>query len=320
LWAKTIADCGGGGIGVQFAFRGVMGVCCSVLPSITYHQITLAMSSFANDPQFRRLLSDRTDVDLPQLMLELAADAYPRLDRSACLMELDRLGADCRRRLQAMPRASTRQRLQEISRQLYEVEGFRGNATDYYDPDNSYLNRVLERRTGIPISLGIVYLTVAARAGIAMHGTQTPGHFMIGCAEGDEPLFVDPFNGGRIIREEDIAPHLQSMMGKELVLADNCLRPAGVQYIMLRVLQNLKHVLTEREAWSALLKVQRRLTAMFPIVPEERRDHGLVALRAGQPREAYTSLELYAKLCGGELDAETQNSLKLARRMVAEMN
>jgi regulator of sirC expression with transglutaminase-like and TPR domain len=278
------------------------------------------MSSFANDPQFRRLLSDRTDIDLPQLMLELAADAYPQLDRSACLMELDRLGADCRRRLQAMPHASTQQSLQEISRQLYEVAGFCGNATDYYDPDNSYLNRVLERRTGIPISLGIVYLTVAARAGVTMFGTQTPGHFLIGCAAEAESLFVDPFNGGKVLTRAKVAGHLRSILGDDFVLSQNSLRPASVQYITLRVLQNLKHVLTEREAWSALLKVQRRITAMFPIVPEERRDHGLVALRAGQPREAYTSLELYAKLCGGELDAEILLSLKLARKMVAEMN
>lgn len=278
------------------------------------------MSSFANDPQFRRLLSDRTDVDLPQLMLELAADAYPQLDRSACLMELDRLGADCRRRLQAMPHASTQQRLLEISRQLYEVEGFHGNAADYYDPDNSYLNRVLERRTGIPISLGIVYLTVAARAGVTLFGTHTPGHFLIGCSEGNPPLFVDPFNQGKVLNESMVGRHLQSIVGENLTLTDDCLRPASVHTIMLRVLRNLKHVLTDREAWTALLKVQRRLTAMFPIVPEERRDHGLVALRAGQPREAYTSLELYAKLCGGELDAEAQNSLKLARKMVAELN
>jgi len=133
----------------------------------------LCLSSEGN-PEFSKLLSGRPEIDLVQFMLELAADAYPDLDRIGCLMEIDRLGVSCCDYAAAQASRGTRARLTAISQFLYGVEGFHGNRDDYYEPQNSYLNEILARRCGIPISLGILYMAVAARAGVKMFGVNTP--------------------------------------------------------------------------------------------------------------------------------------------------
>lgn len=278
------------------------------------------MPEFTNDPQFSRLLAGRTDVDLVALMLEIAADAYPELDRMGCVAEIDRLAAVCRDTVNRTPSRQISSQLKAIGRVLYNTEGFRGNRDSYYEPENSYLNRVLQRRTGLPITLGILYMAVASRIGLRMFGTNTPGHFVVGCLTQEDPLFVDAFNNGDILEQEDCRLRIQEMMGKPMVIADECFRPASAIDMTARVLRNLKSVYSMRKNWGALLPVQRRLSALLPIVVEEQRDLGLVAFRAGQPHEAITAFEASGRLTGGELDAESQQSLSLARRMAAELN
>jgi regulator of sirC expression with transglutaminase-like and TPR domain len=137
-------------------------------------------SPFAGNVEFQKLLAGQTKIDLPQLMLEFATDAYPKLDGSVCLAELDRLGRLAAKELARLPDSSSLElRLAAVSQVLYEAQGFHGNDEQYYDPRNSYLNEVLERRLGIPISLGIVYMAVAARVGLPVEGVCTPGHFVL---------------------------------------------------------------------------------------------------------------------------------------------
>lgn len=278
------------------------------------------MTAFADDPQFCRLLAGRSDVDLVPLMLELAADAYPQLDRKGCLKEIDRLAAACRAAVERTPSSQISARLRAVGTVLYRTEGFHGNRDAYYEPENSYLNQVLARRTGLPISLGILYMAVASRAGLRMFGTNTPGHFMIGCLTLEEPLFIDAFNNGDILELEDCRLRIVEMTGKPMVIADEYFRPASAADIVTRVLRNLKAAYTMRDDWPSQLPVQRRLTALLPTLSEEHRNLGLVALRAGAPGEALAALEACAKLSGGELDAETHQSLRIAQRMVAELN
>ncbi len=138
------------------------------------------MSEFDGYPEFNKLVAGRSDVDLVPVMLELAGDAYPDLDRVDCLLQIDHLAVACGDLRTTQATLSTRERLATISRVLYEVEGFHGNREAYYEPQNSYLNEVLARRCGIPISLGVLYMAVAARAGLKMFGVDMPGHFVIG--------------------------------------------------------------------------------------------------------------------------------------------
>ena len=285
------------------------------------------MSQFEGNPQFTKLLErSTTDVDLVQLMLELAADAYPNLDRVGVLMEIDRLGVACADEISDPTILTTLEKLEIVSRLLYEVEGFHGDGERYYEPENSYLNKVLERRAGIPISLGILYMAVAARAGLRVFGVNTPGHFVVGCCDRanggstNQVWYVDPFNGGEILERGECKRRVEQIIGQSGVVCDDDFRPAASTDILARVLRNLKAAYGRQNRWHEVLGIQQRLTALLPQVPQERRDLGLVYLRVGQPVKALSVLEPYLAACGCEQAAALRPSVQAARRMVAELN
>lgn len=279
-------------------------------------------SAFANDIEFRKLRARRDDVDLARLMLEFAADVYPDLDASVSLGELDRLGALAQQRLQthAPAGAPLRDRLEQLGRLLYAHEKFRGNAADYYDPRNSYLNDVLGRRLGIPISLGVVYLTVARLADVPVYGVCAPGHFLLGCREHGQTLYVDPFSEGVVLERKDCADHLQRQAGQSGVVEDVYYQPASVFEIGARMLRNLKAAHVMRGQWASVLPVQHRLRLLLPDEPDEGRDLGLVLLRNGQCVPALAELEAYLRHCTADKADELKPYLRSARRMVCELN
>ena len=276
------------------------------------------MSKFAADIEFSKLLAGRPDVDLVQLMLEFAADAYPDLDRLGCLLEIDRLGVACED-LACRSSGDGREQLEAVSRLLYEVEGFHGNRDAYYEPQNSYLNEVLARRRGIPISLGIVYMAVAARVGLRMFGVNTPAHFVVGCRTSEGVLFVDPFTGGEVLDREACKERIESLVGHKGVVMNEHFRPAGSLDIAARVLRNLKAAYAMQNSWAEIVSVQRRLAALLPECLEERRDLGLIYLRTGKPQQALSLLENYVAVCASDAPA-LATTLRTARKMCAELN
>ncbi len=277
------------------------------------------MSQYEPTCEFSKLLAGRPEIDLVQFMLEVAEDAAPNLDRVGCLMEIDRLGVACGDRAHKPSCRDRRDHLLTISDLLYQVEGFHGNRDAYYEAENSYLNEVLQRRTGIPISLGILYMAVAARTGLKMFGVNTPGHFIVGsCCGNGEALFVDPFNQGEVLDCDGACARIECITGQ--CVTREQLRAAAPLDIAARVLQNLKSVHAMHECWPQLLKVQQRLAALLPQIPQERRDLGLVYLRLGQPHKALPLLEQYLRVCGSVQAAALQPSLQAARRMIAEAN
>jgi regulator of sirC expression with transglutaminase-like and TPR domain len=211
-------------------------------------------------------------------------------------------------------------RLGAVSEVLYLREGFRGNSRAYYDPRNSYLNDVLTRRLGIPISLGIVYIEVARRAGLNVYGIPTPGHFVLGCAEDMSTLYVDPFSMGEILDLESCRHRIERALGREGVLSDEHFRPATHLEIAARVLKNLKAVHVSQSEWTAALPVQRRLALLLPGAADERRDLGLIFLRTGSAVPALALLEKYVEHCSIDDRAALEPYLRSARRMVAELN
>jgi regulator of sirC expression with transglutaminase-like and TPR domain len=278
------------------------------------------MSQFAGNSQFDKLLAGCGEIDLVQFMLELAEDAYPTLDRVGCLLEIDRLGVACGDHPDCRTTCCIRRRLTAISQLLYEVEGFHGNRDAYYEPENSYLNEVLARRCGIPISLGILYMAVASRTGLKMFGVNTPGHFVVGCQTSGGAWFVDPFTNGDVLDQTACKQRIEQTVGRQDSICDEHFRPAGAIEIAARVLRNLKAAYAARECWPSVLRVQERLAALLPETPQERRDLGLVYLRLGEPAKALPALEHYMSVCGGQQAAELKPSLQAARRMIAEMN
>ncbi len=278
------------------------------------------MSPFESNCEFAKLVAGRRGINLVQFMLEVAEDAYPDLDRVGCLVEIDRLGVACHDSLERRACAGARERLEAVSRLLYEVEGFHGNREAYYEPQNSYLNEVLRRRAGIPISLGILYMAVAARSGLRVFGVNTPGHFVVGCCDGEQTLFVDPFNGGDVLDQRACLCRIRQMVGQGACLSETDFRAAAPADIAARVLRNLKAAYAMEDRWPLLLGVQQRLAQLLPQVPQERRDLGLVYLRLGQPGKALPLLEEYRRTCGMAQASALEPSLQAARRMIAESN
>jgi regulator of sirC expression with transglutaminase-like and TPR domain len=274
-----------------------------------------------SDIEFGKLLADQTGINLVRLMLEFAVDAYPDLDRRKCLAEIERLCGDARRRVAELPpHATLREKLQAVSDFLYREEGFHGNRDQYYDPRNSYLNEVLEHRAGIPITLSILYMAVAQAAGLPVYGVSAPGHFMLGCADLDEQLYIDPFNEGDILSRNACRRRVERINGEPDSLEEEHFRPASVREIAVRVLRNLKAAYAMENQWWDVLPVQQRLTLLLPQVMDEQRDLGLVYLRTGHVCPALDLLRDYVAQSEPEQAEMLEPYLRAARRMLAEMN
>jgi regulator of sirC expression with transglutaminase-like and TPR domain len=231
------------------------------------------------------------------------------------------LGQQAADRVAALgPDASLRRKLRAVSRLLYDEEGFRGNRDEYYDPRNSYLNEVLFRRQGIPISLGIVYLAIAERAGLPVFGVSTPGHFVLGCEMEGETWYVDPFDGGEVLSLSACWQRIERINGQPGSVEEDDFRPASMLEIAVRVLRNLKAAYAMRNQWQEALPVQKRLTLLLPELPEERRDLGLIYLRTGYVYRAIELLEEFIGQAGSDQAEMVVPYLCTARRMLAEMN
>ncbi|HEX3657284.1 MAG TPA: tetratricopeptide repeat protein [Pirellulales bacterium] len=276
---------------------------------------------FQHDVQFQRLRAGQSEIDLVELLLEFAGDAYPNLDPAPSRIEIERLQDRARSVLDRLGASATlSERLAAIGRLLYVDVGFRGNQEDYYDPRNSYLNDVLERRMGIPISLAIVFMTVAGGAGLKVFGVSTPGHFMLGARSADGALYLDPFEHGEVLSAEDCRRHIERRLGRPDTIVDEDLRPARHLEIAARVLRNLKAAYAMREQWEQVLPVQSRLALLLPELSDEQRDLGLVYLRTGRPCEALELFEAYLKVCQADDAQALHPYLRSARRLLAERN
>jgi regulator of sirC expression with transglutaminase-like and TPR domain len=275
----------------------------------------------SSDIEFGKLLADQTGINLVRLMLEFAVDAYPDLDRRQCLAEIERLCREARRRVAELsPHATLREKLEAVSDFLYREEGFSGNREQYYDPRNSYLNEVLDRRAGIPITLGVVYMAVAQAAGLPVYGVSAPGHFVLGCADLDERLYIDPFSDGDVLSRNACQQRVERINGEPDSLEEEHFRPASVRDIAVRVLRNLKAAYAMQNQWWDLLPVQQRLTLLLPHVIDEQRDLGLVYLRTGHVTPAIDLLQDYVQQSEPEQAEMLAPYLRAARRMQAEMN
>ena len=258
-------------------------------------------------------------VNLAPNALEIAADAYPGLDIAAYLSRIAGLAERVRPRC---PRdASVRDILAQINWVLFVEEELRGNEEEYYDPRNSYLNEVLDRRLGIPISLSIVYLAVAEPLGLAVAGANLPAHFMLRVEDGDRPWFVDPFHSGAVMDRAECRRRLSEILQQPVELTDEITAPCPASTVITRMLRNLKAIHLRAEDLPTLLPVQRRLAALNPLDADEQRDLGVLCLRAERPGEAVDSLQAFLSASPSHDSApEITALLDAARRRLAEWN
>jgi regulator of sirC expression with transglutaminase-like and TPR domain len=223
-------------------------------------------------PEARRALSAVVagadgDIDLARAALLVAVEEYPDLDAQTYLDQLDALGASLRARL--LPGNAPERQLAELNALLFGEEGFRGNAAHYYDPRNSYLNDVLDRRLGIPITLSLVYLEVGRRAGLGLSGVSFPAHFLV-AYEAERRLFVDPFNCGRLLSQADCQQRLQEMFGNAGRLEASHLAAAPRRQILARLIGNLKNAYQRMGDLRRALRASEQLAVVSPAAINQR--------------------------------------------------
>ncbi len=242
------------------------------------------------------------DVDLALAALLIAAEEYPQLLPDPYLRRLDILAERVRDRLDV--ETAPLVVLQELSRVLFQEEGFRGNAEAYYDPRNSFLNDVLDRRLGVPLTLSLLYLEVGWRLELPLHGVNFPGHFLVRYDGEAVKLLIDPFQNGEIRFEDQAQELLDRVYGGTVSLQPSYLRPAGRKDILVRLLSNLKGIYLNTRDDRRALAATERILLVRPDAAEEVRDRGMLLARLGFADEAVEELREYLTRAPTAEDAE----------------
>jgi regulator of sirC expression with transglutaminase-like and TPR domain len=232
------------------------------------------------------------ELDLLDGALLIAADARPGLDRDAVLGDLEALAEPLRKRGLAELPVSAQARV--LADHLFVGVGFHGNDADYYDPKNSFLDEVIARRTGIPISLSVLYVEVARRAGVSASPVGFPGHFLVRIDDPERRLVVDPFHGGGALDEVALADLLRRS-GSKLRYSSDLIAPTPVRQVVARMLMNLRGIYASRGDFSRLLVVIDHLIDLLPSSIEELRERGFLLGRLGAPAAAVEDLTRYVE-------------------------
>lgn len=256
---------------------------------------------------FAMLVQRDEDFPLLEAAVSVAQDEYPELDVQDVLGQVDQLQARLQRRLAAD--ASALQRLRALNQFFFRELGFGGNLNDYYDPENSYINTVLQTRRGIPITLAVLWLELADGLGLNARGVAFPGHFMVKVNLPKGQVVIDPFTGQSLSREE-LAERLEPLRQKN-GLGDDFETPIGLYLqaalprdMLGRMLRNLKEIHQTQADGLRLIAVLDRLLVLQPQAWVEYRDRGLAWADQGQPQRAITDLEKYVEHAQDALDKD----------------
>jgi len=269
-------------------------------------KLSHALALLADDPEH--------PVDLARVALLIARDAYSQMSPRAYLRRIDRLADRLRPRL----RGSLAARTAALSSFLFEECGFAGNTEHYYDPRNSYLNKVLDRQVGLPISLSLLAMAVGERAGLTVVGVPLPGHFVAKAVspKGDEILF-DPFNGGGFLDTDDCEELVGAITGRPFEATREALEATTPGAFVLRILNNLKTAYLADRAHLRAARVTYRLCQLMPDEPGQRRDLGLLLARAERFGAAVNHLKHYLAASPSAEDADDVG--KVLARSLAEV-
>lgn len=232
-----------------------------------------------------------SEIDLPGAALLIARMAYPRLNESVYRQYLSQLAGRLRSRLNETDRPVAM--IEKLNRILFDEEGFRGNQRDYYDPDNSFLNRVLDRKLGIPITLSLVYIDVGQRAGMNLSGIALPGHFIAASPHESGRILIDPFNRGAILSEEECRTMARRRPGAESAFDIRQLKPARPKEILIRMLRNLKAIYLKTRDDMKAFHILHWILTLDPGSTAELRERGLLYEALGNSDRAAEDLERY---------------------------
>ena len=242
--------------------------------------------------EFLRTAPDE-EISLVWASLVIARDEYPDLDFSAYERMAAQYGDRAR---ELIPQENPLQAMRGLNDFMFEELGFEGNQADYYDPRNSYLNEVFDRKLGIPISLAVVQLDIAQRVGLPLKGVSFPGHFLVSLPVDGGLLVLDPYSKGRSLDAGELKRRAQPHVGNHELRDDqltSLLSPATNRAILTRMLRNLKALYTERDDYERALRCTDRLLLLDAEQPAELRDRGLLYLRIGHLNAGREDLARY---------------------------
>lgn len=245
---------------------------------------------------FATLVAEDGSLAQLEAAVAIAQDEYPQLDVQIVLAEIDALALRLKARIPAD--AAPVQRLRWLNRFFYQELGFAGNVNDYYDRRNSYINDVLSQRRGIPLTLALIYIELAAQIGLAARGVSFPGHFLVKLRMPQGEVVIDPFNGRSLSRDdldERLAPYRrrQGLVGEFDAPLGLFLQAAPPRDVLARMLRNLKEIHRSARDAPRWLAVQQRLVVLLPQTWEERRDRALAFVEMGRLDAAVGDLEAY---------------------------
>ncbi len=255
------------------------------------------------------------DINLAEAALVIARTEYPDLETAAHLARLDEIAS----RVRADPVFPPVGNIQALNETLFEEENFSGNEEEYDDPGNSYLNRVLERKKGIPITLSVVYMEVARRRSLPVVGVGFPGHFLVKYLTTPGEIIIDPYHRGTIMSREDCAERLKSHFGEESELKPEHLTASTNKQILARMLNNLKGSYFRRGKFAKVLTMIELALAIEPGSRQHIRDRGMVYLSMKRYREALGDLKACLAI-SPQPDPQAQEVLQAIRRIQALMN
>jgi len=267
------------------------------------------------DERWRQIVSaPDNQVNLAEAALVIAAAEYPDLDIDAYLGRIDDLAAQLRRRLrQDIPPTEA---ILALNHFLFGELGFSGNMAEYYDPRNSFLNDVLDRRLGIPLTLSIVYIEIGRRAGLALRGVSFPGHFLVKCIVRDGAIMLDPYAGGVSLSIGDLQQRLKALSnGIEPApeAVQHMIAAAGNKEILARMLRNLKGIYLHQNEMMKALAAAERIIAVATDAADEYRERGRIYLNLECFRAALADFRHYLLL------EPVADDAKVIRQQVAEL-
>jgi len=264
------------------------------------------------------LMGRDASVQLDRAALELATIEFPELDIEGFVGVLDSYAAELRERVID---ADGPAYIREANRYLFEELGFRGNSTDYYNPRNSCLNEVLTARTGIPITLSVVYMEIARRLAKRIEGIGLPGHFIVRFDDGLYAAFLDPFHGGAVLSREECFALVRQVAGIEAEPDPKWLEPVGKRDILLRMLRNLGVAYSGGALAGKAIDVLNLLIGANPHSAEEYRQRGIMHVRAGKMTAAKEDLTRYLELAQSAPDRDqVKEQIQSIQHWLASLN
>lgn len=308
--------------------------------TICYNALSMSEQPLEQTAQQRALrafeaLVTREDaaIDLAYAALLIATIEYPNLDHNVYFSQLDALA---RRVAMLLDRTGTPPELplhlpqqyppltiiEAINTVLFEQEQFRGNQGDYYNPDNSYFNKVLENHIGIPITLSLLYMEVGRRLGLPFKGIGLPFHFVVGYRlPSSHMLYIDPFEQGQFMTEQECREHIRRLAGGKIRFHSQWFAPVSPKQFLIRMLTNLKHIYLRKERYEHGLAICDHLVLLQPARAVEYRDRGVMHLQLKHYARALHDLKAYLQLAPNAEDSdEILDHIKTLYQTIAMMN